>query len=124
MIGDSFHKKRFVNHGNQNYFNSKIRSKEEIYETEEGGHSGKYPTSILEYPIRKCKTKGGITRCDDMIDYFIKTYSNEGDTILDLTTHNEMVGGRVANLGRNFIGCDIKFNFMDETKKPENISVL
>ena len=126
MIGDTFHKKRFVNHGNQNYFNSQIRTKEEIYDTEEGGHSGRYPKTILEYPVRKCKTKGGITRCDEMMDFFIKTYSNEGDTVMDLTTHNEIVGSRVTKLNRNFIGCDIHFNFMDGENKPDPscISVL
>ena len=125
MIGDTFHKKRHKNgdHGNQNYFNVKHKTTQN---TEEGGHSGRYPKTILEYPVRKCKTKGGITRCDEMMDFFIKTYSNEGDTVMDLTTHNEIVGSRVTKLNRNFIGCDIHFNFMDGENKPDPscISVL
>ena len=68
-------------------------------------HQGKYPTTLLNYPIRKDGT--GITRCDDMIDYFIKTYSNENDTILDFTCHNKTVGNRCEILNRNYIGIDL-----------------
>lgn len=70
----------------------------------EAKHTGKYPTTVLEYPIRQ---KNNITRCDDMIKYFIRTYSNEGDTVLDITTCNKIVGNIVKDLGRHFIGVDI-----------------
>ena len=43
----------------------------------------------------------------EQIDYFIKTYSNEG--ILDLTCCNGMVGDRCEKLNRNYIGIDIEF---------------
>ena len=42
-----------------------------------------------------------------MMDYFIKTYSNEGDTVLDMTCHNNYLGDRCNILKRNFIGIDI-----------------
>jgi len=73
------------------------------------GHVGKYPTTYKNWNIRKSKPKSGITRCDEQIDYFIKTYSNEGDTILDLTCCNGMVGDRCEKLNRNYIGIDIEF---------------
>ena len=41
------------------------------------------------------------------MDYFIKTYSNEDDTILDMTCHNNYVGDRCELLNRNYIGVDI-----------------
>ncbi len=73
------------------------------------GHIGKYPTTYKNWNIRKSKPKSGITRCDEQIDYFIKTYSNEGDTILDLTCCNGMVGDRCEKLNRKYIGIDIEF---------------
>ena len=104
MVGDTFYKKRLVKHGGQQkYFGTRTN----ISKTQdgEGGHKGKYPTTFLEYPIRKDNT--GITRTDAMMDYFIKTYSNEEDTILDMTTHNNYLGDRCKILNRNFIGIDI-----------------
>ena len=43
-----------------------------------------------------------------MIDFFIKTYSNEGDIVLDMTCHNNYVGDRCNILNRNYLGIDIK----------------
>lgn len=105
MIGNEFHKKRLVKHGGtQKYFGTRQNIKKTM--DGEGGHYGKYPTTFLEYPIRKDST--GITRTDDMMDFFIKTYSNEGDHILDITTHNNYLGDRCELLNRNFLGIDIK----------------
>ena len=107
MIGDKFVEKRKVKYGGANaYWGEDGVHKSNEYIKEEG-HKGKYPTTLLEYPIRKGKGNG-ITRCDDMIDYFIKTYSNEDDTILDMTCHNDIVGKRCAELKRNYIGIDIE----------------
>ena len=105
MIGDKIYKKRNVKYGGQNgYWGEDGINKKNEYNKDEG-HVGNYPTTFLEYPIRKDKT--GITRCDDMIDYFIKTYSNEGDIILDMTCCCEYVGDRCKLLNRNYIGVDL-----------------
>jgi|TARA_R100000479_G_C6387536_1_gene203674 site-specific DNA-methyltransferase (adenine-specific) len=107
MIGDKYVNKRNVKYGGKNgYWGEDGINKDNQYIQDEG-HRGKYPTTFLEYPIRKGKGNG-ITRCDDMIDYFIKTYSNEGDTILDMTCHNNIVGARCDILKRNYIGVDIQ----------------
>ena len=53
------------------------------------------------------KGEGGAgTRHADMVDYFIKTYSNEGDRVLDLTCYDAITGERCQELGRNYIGID------------------
>ena len=80
-------------------------------------HIGKYPTTHKEWRIRKTKTKSGITRCDEQMDYFIKTYSNEGNTILDMTCCNGMLGDRCKILDRNYIGIDIDFRENTPSKK-------
>ncbi len=67
-------------------------------------HYGKYPTDFLDF---KREVRGGKTIPDEMIEFFIKTYSNEGDTILDMTTHNKVVGNIVEKLNRKFIGIDL-----------------
>ena len=93
-------------YGNQ-YFTTSENAKvpETNHETEEGGHEGRYPTTYKDWEIRKDGT--GITRTDEHIDYFIKTYSNQGDTVLDMTCHNQYVGDRCLLLDREYIGVDI-----------------
>ena len=105
MIGTEFHPKRNVKYGGKNgYWGEKGINKSNEYNHEEG-HFGRYPDTILNYPVRKDKT--GITRTDDHIDYFIKTYTNPGDTILDMTNHTKYVGDRCKLLERQYIGVDL-----------------
>jgi len=107
MIGDKYVPKRNVKYGGKNgYWGEDGKDKDNEYIKDEG-HKGKYPTTFLEYPILKGKGNG-ITRPDEMIDYFIKTYSNENDFILDMTCHNEIVGKRCELLKRNYIGIDVE----------------
>ena len=67
-------------------------------------YKGYYPSTFLENKLNK---RGGRSISDDIITYFIKTYSNEGDTILDMCCHNKVVGNLVKQLNRNYIGVDI-----------------
>jgi len=107
MVGEEFHPKRNVKYGGKNAYWGKDGVNKDNVIIEEEGHKGRHPTTLLQYPIRKGRGNG-ITRCDEMIDYFIKTYSNENDLILDMTAHNEIVGKRCELLKRNYIGVDIE----------------
>lgn len=108
MKGDKFVNKRNVKYGgHQGYWGEDgINKKNEYIENE--GHKGKYPTTHQNWKIRK--DKSGITRTDEQIDYFIKTYTNQNDIILDMTCHNNFVGDRCEKLKRNYIGVDLKLN--------------
>jgi len=108
MVGTDTHKRRNLIHtGGSGYFTSSGGAKmpSHNHESDKGSHKGRYPTTFKEWPIRK--EKGGITRTDEQIDYFLKTYSNEGDMVLDMTCHNRTVGNRCEALGRNYLGVDI-----------------
>ena len=110
MIGNEFHKKGYAKSSlntHQGYYNTKEHKPKKKIEDNEG-HIGRYPNTFLEYPIRREKT--GITRPDELIDFFIKTYSNEGDNILDMTCCNNYVGDRCKLLNRNYLGIDINLN--------------
>ena len=106
MVGNEFYKKRYnkQNDSQNNYGHRENISKS--FTSENEGHTGKYPTTFLEFPVRKDKT--GINRPDEMMDFFIKTYSNEGDYVLDMTCHNDYTSKRCNELKRNFLGIDIK----------------
>ena len=66
---------------------------------------GYQPTTTIYNKLNK---RGGRSISDDIITYFIKTYSNEGDTILDMCCHNKVVGNIIKPLNRNYIGIDIE----------------
>ena len=116
MEGETFYQKRNVKIGSEKhtYWGTRKNLKEEnlqgkkSYLVEGQGHKGKYPTTFKNWKIRHDNT--GITRTDDQIDYFIKTYSNENDTVLDMTCHNHYVGDRCKLLKRNYIGIDLHLN--------------
>jgi len=109
MIGNEIRKKRLVKVGGekQKYFGARNNIEKTHFSTTEY-HKGKYPNTFLEYPTRK--DGSGITRPDELIDFFIKTYSNEGDNILDMTCCNNYVGNRCKLLNRNYLGIDINLS--------------
>ncbi len=106
MVGNEVHKYRNVKIGSKenDYYNQYHDKK---YDEEKKGksHTGRFPTTFKDWKIRSDKT--GITRTDEQIDYFIKTYTNEGDKILDMTCCNHYVGDRAKALNRNYLGVDL-----------------
>jgi site-specific DNA-methyltransferase (adenine-specific) len=45
------------------------------------------------------------------MEYLIKTYTNEGETVLDFTMGSGTTGVACANLNRNFIGIEKDENY-------------
>lgn len=79
----------------------------------------RYPTSILKFGYDKDKyhrTQKPVALCE----WLIKTYSNEGDTILDFTMGSGSTGVACKNTERNFIGIEMNeeiFNIAQERIK-------
>lgn len=64
----------------------------------------RYPRSVLVFPSDKQKSKLHPTQKPlSLIEYMIKTYTNEGDLILDNTCGSGTTGLGAKNLNRNFI---------------------
>ena len=67
---------------------------------------GKYQTHLIESKI--C-LRGFATRPDSLIELFIKSYTNEGDVILDPTCYEGLSGRIAKSLKRKWIGIDKRF---------------
>ena len=63
-----------------------------------------HPTHLIEMKRRNHKFS---TRTIEMCEYFIKTYSKEGETILDLTCSDGQSALACHNLERFYIGFDL-----------------
>jgi len=48
-----------------------------------------------------------------LMEYLIKTYTNEGDTVLDFTMGSGTTGVACANTGRKFIGIELDAGYFD-----------
>jgi site-specific DNA-methyltransferase (adenine-specific) len=52
-----------------------------------------------------------------LMEYMIKTYTNEGDTVLDFTMGSGTTGVACKNLNRNFIGIELDKDYFEIAKK-------
>jgi len=50
------------------------------------------------------------------MEYLIKTYTNEGDTVLDFTMRSGTTGVACVNTNRNFIGIELDENYFNIAK--------
>jgi site-specific DNA-methyltransferase (adenine-specific) len=51
------------------------------------------------------------------MEYLIKTYTNEGETVLDFTMGSGTTGVACKNLGRKFIGIEMDECYFDIASK-------
>lgn len=66
-----------------------------------------YPNSILYFQKDDAQTIHPTQKPVSLMEYLIRTYTNEGDTVLDNTMGSGSTGVGCANTGRNFIGMEL-----------------
>ena len=72
------------------------------------GNMEKYPTSILSFPKPHPSVSIHPTQKPvALLEYLIKTYTNEGETVLDNTMGSGSTGVACVNTDRNFIGIEL-----------------
>lgn len=81
----------------------------------------KYPSNIIKIPAVVSNSK---EKCDHptqkpvaLLEYLIKTYSNEGDTILDNCMGSGSTGVACVNTKRNFIGIELNEEYFAIAEK-------
>ena len=78
-----------------------------------------YPKSILEYGIGNMR-KGRLHPTQkpvDLLEYLIRTYTNEGETVLDFTMGSGSTGVACVNANRNFIGMELDPGYFEVAKR-------
>lgn len=78
-----------------------------------------YPKNILQY--KRDRNVGHPTQKPvALMEYLIKTYTNEGETVLDFTMGSGTTGVACKNLNRNFIGIEMERSYYDVAVKRIN----
>jgi site-specific DNA-methyltransferase (adenine-specific) len=66
----------------------------------------KFPTSIITFNVRVGRGLHPTQKPVALMEYLIRTYSNEGETVLDFTMGSGTTGVACVNTGRGFIGIE------------------
>ena len=75
----------------------------------------KYPSSILEYA--RARGLHPTQKPVPLLEYLIKTYTLEGETVLDFTMGSGSTGVAAKNLNRSFIGIEKDENYYNIAKE-------
>lgn len=82
----------------------------------------KYPKSVQKVSNPRTKNMHPTQKPVALMEYLIKTYTNEGETVLDFTMGSGTTGVACKNLNRNFIGIELDETYYNIAKERiENI---
>ena len=85
--------------------------------TEWTSDGGRYPISILEFSNANRNNRLHPTQKPvDLLEYLIKTYTNEGELVLDFTMGSGSTGVACLNTNRKFIGIEIEEKYFNIAK--------
>ena len=76
-----------------------------------------YPTSLLEFSRNKVGTVHPTQKPAALMEYLIKTYTNENETVLDFTMGSGTTGLACMNTNRKFIGIERDDKYFDISVK-------
>ena len=84
-----------------------IRGTKEYVQTQTG-----YPSNVLQFP-KDAHCVHPTQKPLALIEYLIKTYTNEGETVLDPCIGSGTTAVAAVNTGRHFIGFETDKNYFD-----------
>lgn len=91
-----------------------------VYGTQEGGKKLRVPKLRCPRSIQRFNRERGLHSTQKpvaLMEYLIKTYTNEGETVLDFCLGSGTTGVACKNLNRNFIGIELDENYFEIAKK-------
>ena len=88
----------------------------EYIDIKESRYCGRYPKSILKFNRDK-EHLHPTQKPVKLLEYLIKTYTNENETVLDNCMGSGSAGVACANTNRNFIGIELDENYFNIAKE-------
>jgi len=83
-----------------------------------GGDTTRYPKNIIKFNSVNNYARAHPTQKPvALMEYLIKTYTNEGETVLDFTMGSGSTGVACVNTNRNFIGIELDPEYFDIAKQ-------
>ena len=88
-----------------------IENKKEYYWADET-----YPTNVLEF-AKVSKPTHPTQKPVALLEYLIRTYTNDGETVLDFTMGSGSTGVACVNTNRRFIGIELDDKYFEIAKQ-------
>jgi DNA modification methylase len=76
----------------------------------------RYPKQVQEFGVVERDTLHPTQKPVALMEYLIKTYTNEGETVLDFTIGSGTTGVAAKNLNRKFIGIELDETYFNIAK--------
>ena len=116
-IGQPLHGKGKINISEKTK-NNNVYGEFKYLEDTRKGSTEKYPTSILKFKkLHSSKMLHPTEKPVSLLEYLIKTYTNEKDVVLDNCMGSGSTGIACLNTNRNFIGIELDKNTFEIAKK-------
>jgi DNA modification methylase len=77
----------------------------------------RYPRSIQRFNTDKSKSVHPTQKPVALLEYLIRTYTNENETVLDFTMGSGSTGVACMNTNRRFIGIELDATYCSIAKK-------
>ncbi len=82
----------------------------------------RYPKQIQRFPVVERGTLHPTQKPVELMEYMIKTYTNEGDAVLDFAMGSGTTGVACKNLNRDFIGIELDETYFKVAEERINES--
>ena len=101
---------------------SKASKGDDVYGGLNQGYDNSSCDPTMRYPssVQKFNRERGLHPTQKpvaLMEYLVRTYTNEGDVVLDNCMGSGTTGAACANTGRRFIGVELDENYFDIAKK-------
>ena len=116
-----------MTHGHERKTSSRLDAKSECYgkaiKKTNYNSTSRYPRSVQKFSSDKQKGNCHPTQKPvALMEYLIRTYTNEGETVLDFTMGSGTTGVAAKNLNRSFIGIELDETYFNIAKDRINNS--
>lgn len=79
-----------------------------------------YPSTVLEFSNPNNSTEHPTQKPIDLMEYLVRTYTNEGDTVLDFTMGSGTTLIACVNTNRNGVGIEKELGYFESAQRDIN----